>query len=123
MFSLRADLIRNLGNMTNSKLHERRPIVPGPIRAYIDEVTECLHTITAYEGPALPPEDKLSFLRETRSPLPPHVIASSTSRWAHLTGFAFTCNPSNIPPFTPSCIHLALRRLALAQHTQRNDWE
>jgi len=66
MFSLRADLLRNLGNMTNSKLHERRPIVPGPIKSYIDEVAACLRTITTYEGPELSPEDKLSFLRETR---------------------------------------------------------
>ncbi|KAK9795501.1 hypothetical protein WJX73_009996 [Symbiochloris irregularis] len=63
---LRADLLRNLGNMTNSELHENFPMVPEPIREYIDEVKEHLQFLTEYEGPALTIQDKLAFLRETR---------------------------------------------------------
>ncbi|BDA48233.1 Triacylglycerol lipase SDP1 [Coccomyxa sp. Obi] len=66
MFAVRADLLRNLGNMANSELHEHYPVVPEPIREYIEEVQHHLEALTNYEGPDLSLEDKLSFLRETR---------------------------------------------------------
>lgn len=66
MFAVRADLLRNLGNMTNSELHENYAFVPEPIREYIDEVKAHLHFLTEYDGPELSIQDKLAFLRETR---------------------------------------------------------
>ncbi|CAL5228372.1 g11492 [Coccomyxa viridis] len=66
MFAVRADLLRNLGNMTNSELHEHFPTVPEPIREYIEEVQKHLEGVTAYDGPDMSLEDKLNFLRETR---------------------------------------------------------
>ncbi|EIE18504.1 patatin-domain-containing protein [Coccomyxa subellipsoidea C-169] len=66
MFAVRADLLRNLGNMANSELHEHYPVVPEPIREYIEEVQMHLEALTNYEGPDLLLEEKLSFLRETR---------------------------------------------------------
>ncbi|GAB4818543.1 hypothetical protein N2152v2_005589 [Parachlorella kessleri] len=64
MFALRADLLRNLGNMTNAELHEHFPVVPEPIQAYIQEVTDGLRDVTF--SPELPLEEKLNFLREAR---------------------------------------------------------
>ena len=52
--------------MACSELHENFPVVPEPIRAYIEEVKQHLQTITMHEGPGLSIQDKLSFLRETR---------------------------------------------------------
>ena len=49
-----------------SELHENFPLVPEPIREYIDEVKEHLQYLTEYEGPAMSTQDKLAFLRETR---------------------------------------------------------
>ncbi|KAK9804424.1 hypothetical protein WJX72_011952 [[Myrmecia] bisecta] len=66
MFAVRADLLRNLGNMTNSELHENFPMVPEPIREYIAEVRLHLQTITNYEGPDITVSEKLQFLQETR---------------------------------------------------------
>eukprot|EP00191_Tetraselmis_sp_GSL018_P021195 CAMPEP_0177585320 /NCGR_PEP_ID=MMETSP0419_2-20121207/4418_1 /TAXON_ID=582737 /ORGANISM="Tetraselmis sp., Strain GSL018" /LENGTH=792 /DNA_ID=CAMNT_0019075021 /DNA_START=442 /DNA_END=2820 /DNA_ORIENTATION=+ len=66
MFALRADLLRNLGNMANSRLHKHCPVVPAPITRYIDEVAECLEAIAGHDGPDLKPDEKLAFLRETR---------------------------------------------------------
>ncbi|GAB4818468.1 hypothetical protein N2152v2_005514 [Parachlorella kessleri] len=64
MFAVRADLIRNLGNITNSALHEHFPVIPEPIREYIEEVKNQLEDIT--NSPELPLEEKSAFLRETR---------------------------------------------------------
>jgi TAG lipase/steryl ester hydrolase/phospholipase A2/LPA acyltransferase len=64
MFAVRADLMRNLGNITNSALHEHFPVVPAPIRDYIDEVKAQLEQVT--RSPALPPTDRAAFLKETR---------------------------------------------------------
>lgn len=66
MFALRADLLRNLGNMTNSAIHEHFPVVPEPIIQFIDEVKECLHSITAYNQADLSWNEKYAYLRETR---------------------------------------------------------
>lgn len=49
-----------------SELHEHFPVVPEPIREYIDEVRFNLEALTNYDGPDLSLDDKLNFLRETR---------------------------------------------------------
>ncbi|KAL4437758.1 hypothetical protein ABPG77_005670 [Micractinium sp. CCAP 211/92] len=64
MFALRADLLRNLGNITNSALHEHFPVIPEPIREYIEEVKAQLEEVTS--SPDLPLEEKAAFLKETR---------------------------------------------------------
>ncbi|KAI3427004.1 hypothetical protein D9Q98_006948 [Chlorella vulgaris] len=64
MFAVRADLIRNLGNMTNSELHEHFPVVPDLIRQYIQQVQADLHLICA--SPDMPVDEKMAFLRESR---------------------------------------------------------
>ena len=64
MFAVRADLLRNLGNMASAALHEHFPVVPGPIREYIDEVRAQLEDIT--HSPDLPLAEKAAFLKETR---------------------------------------------------------
>lgn len=66
VFAVRVDLLRNLGNITNSELHENNPLVPEPIQEYIKEVQAALRFITEYSGPDFPAADKLNFLRETR---------------------------------------------------------
>lgn len=66
IFTLRADLLRNLGNMASTKLHEYRPGVPGPIHEYIEEVRLQLQYITNYQVLDLSLEEKLAFLQETR---------------------------------------------------------
>lgn len=66
VFTLRADLLRNLGNMASTKLHEHRLTVPAAIKEYIDEVVLQLEYITNYDLPDFTLEDKLAFLRETR---------------------------------------------------------
>jgi TAG lipase/steryl ester hydrolase/phospholipase A2/LPA acyltransferase len=64
IFAVRADLIRNLGNVASAALHEHFPLVPGPIREYIDEVREHLEDIT--NSKELPLAEKSAFLKETR---------------------------------------------------------
>lgn len=64
MFAVRSDLIRNLGNMTNSELHEHFPVVPDLIREYIQQVQSDLQYITA--SPDMPLDEKMAFLRESR---------------------------------------------------------
>ena len=65
MFALRSDLLRNLGNMASTALHETILQVPTfPIREYIDEVRTQLKAIAS--SPAAPLDDRLAFLRETR---------------------------------------------------------
>lgn len=64
MFSVRADLIRNLGGMASTELHERLLTIPTPIEAYIDEVKKCLRHIASASDVKL--DDRLAFLRETR---------------------------------------------------------
>jgi len=64
MFALRSDLIRNLGNMASSNLHETLLRVPEPIREYIDEVREHLKIIATASSSSI--DERLAFLRETR---------------------------------------------------------
>jgi len=64
MFAVRADLMRNLGGITNAAVHEHFPVVPGPIREYIEEVRLHLEQITASTDLAL--AEKAAFLKETR---------------------------------------------------------
>ncbi|PSC75647.1 Triacylglycerol lipase SDP1 [Micractinium conductrix] len=64
MFALRADLMRNLGNITNSALQDHFPVIPEPIREYIEEVKLQLEEVT--HSPDLPLEEKSAFLKETR---------------------------------------------------------
>ena len=49
-----------------SELHDYFPLVPEPIREYIDEVKLHLQLISEYEGPQLGVKEKLAFLQETR---------------------------------------------------------
>jgi len=64
MFALRSDLIRNLGNMASSNLHETLLRVPEPIREYIDEVRTHLKIIASTSSSSI--DERLAFLRETR---------------------------------------------------------
>jgi hypothetical protein len=64
MFAVRSDLLRNLGNMTNSLLHEHFPVVPDLIREYIQQVQDDLRFITS--SPDAPLDERLAFLRESR---------------------------------------------------------
>lgn len=64
MYTIRSDLVRNLGNIASSTLHEHFPIVPRPIREYIDEVRVQLEQITYSDE--IPLREKSAFLRETR---------------------------------------------------------
>lgn len=64
-FALRSDLLRNLGNIAASELHVVTLYqVPQLIREYIDEVRTHLQIIS--RSPALPLDERLAFLRETR---------------------------------------------------------
>jgi len=68
MFALRTDLLRNLGNMAvAAAAHETFRVAPEPIRAYIDEVKLHLNAVAdAAAAGALPVDEVLNFLRETR---------------------------------------------------------
>jgi len=67
MFALRADLLRSLGNVTDlgRRLHEPEHAgMPQPVADYLAEVRQQLKLIVAESE--LRPEEKLSFLQETR---------------------------------------------------------
>ncbi|CAN0890544.1 Triacylglycerol lipase SDP1 [Linum grandiflorum] len=66
MFFMRADLIRNLGNMCNPELHKGRLHVPRLIKDYIDEVSTQLRMVCDSDSEELSLEEKLSFMHETR---------------------------------------------------------
>ncbi|XP_010452294.1 PREDICTED: triacylglycerol lipase SDP1 [Camelina sativa] len=66
MFCMRADLVRNLGNMCNSELHKGRLQVPRHIKEYIDEVSTQLRMVCNSDSEELSLEEKLSFMHETR---------------------------------------------------------
>lgn len=66
IFFMRADLIRNLGNMCNPELHKGRLQVPKLIKEYIDEVTTQLRMVCDSDSEELSLEEKLSFMHETR---------------------------------------------------------
>ena len=66
MFNLRADVLRNLGNMSEigRKLHEPLWGVPKAVREYIDETRAQLRMISNEHY--VPTQEKLAFLQETR---------------------------------------------------------
>ncbi|CAH9105452.1 unnamed protein product [Cuscuta epithymum] len=66
MFCMRADLVRNLGNMCNPKLHKGRLHVPKLIKEYIDEVSTQLKMVCDSDSEELLLEEKLAFTHETR---------------------------------------------------------
>ncbi|XP_057541988.1 triacylglycerol lipase SDP1-like [Amaranthus tricolor] len=66
IFCMRADLIRNLGNMCSPELHKGRLQVPKLIKEYIDEVTTQLRMVCDFDSEELPLEEKLAFMHETR---------------------------------------------------------
>ncbi|KAG5063717.1 hypothetical protein JHK85_004900 [Glycine max] len=66
IFCMRADLIRNLGNMCNPELHKARLQMPRLIKEYIDEVSTQLRMVCNSDSEELALEEKLSFMHETR---------------------------------------------------------
>lgn len=66
IFCMRADLIRNLGNMCNPELHKGRLQVPKLIKEYIDEVSTQLRMVCNSDSEELSLEEKLAFMHETR---------------------------------------------------------
>ncbi|KAI3788271.1 hypothetical protein L2E82_01031 [Cichorium intybus] len=66
IFCMRADLIRNLGNMCNPELHKGRHQVPKLIKEYIDEVSMQLRMVCDSDSDELLLEEKLAFMHETR---------------------------------------------------------
>ncbi|XP_010525498.1 PREDICTED: triacylglycerol lipase SDP1L [Tarenaya hassleriana] len=66
VFFMRADLVRNLGNMCNPELHKGRLQVPKLIKEYIDEVSTQLRMVCDTDTEDLSLEEKLSYMHETR---------------------------------------------------------
>ncbi|KAM7530021.1 hypothetical protein LguiB_033431 [Lonicera macranthoides] len=66
IFCMRADLVRNLGNMCNPELHKGRLQVPKLIKEYIDEVSFQLRMVCDSDSEELLLEEKLAFMHETR---------------------------------------------------------
>ncbi|KAJ9695459.1 hypothetical protein PVL29_010770 [Vitis rotundifolia] len=66
IFFMRADLIRNLGNMCNPELHKGRLHMPKLIKEYIDEVSTQLRMVCDFDSEELLLEEKLAFMHETR---------------------------------------------------------
>ncbi|KAF5750259.1 Patatin-like phospholipase family protein isoform 1 [Tripterygium wilfordii] len=66
VFCMRADLVRNLGNMCNPELHKGRLRVPRLIKEYIDEASTQLRMVCDSDSEELALEEKLSFMHETR---------------------------------------------------------
>ncbi|KAJ9548170.1 hypothetical protein OSB04_020713 [Centaurea solstitialis] len=66
IFYMRADLVRNLGNMCNPELHKGRHQVPKLIKEYIDEVSTQLRMVCDSDYEELLLEEKLAFMHETR---------------------------------------------------------
>ena len=66
MFGLRADILRNLGNMSDVGRHLHEPLwgVPRAMREYIDETRAQLRVIAQEHD--VPIQEKLAFLQETR---------------------------------------------------------
>jgi TAG lipase/steryl ester hydrolase/phospholipase A2/LPA acyltransferase len=64
LFAVRADLLRNIGNIASSTLHKDLLVIPKAIEEYIQEVRSCIQEVS--RASAIPIEDRLMFLRETR---------------------------------------------------------
>ena len=102
-----------------SELHEHYPVVPEPIREYIEEVQHHLEALTNYEGPDVSLEDKLSFLRETRHAFgrTALVLSGGGALGAfHIVRAHSPCymSRSACPPFCPSCRVPAVFCIAVA---------
>ncbi|KAE9590155.1 hypothetical protein Lal_00027830 [Lupinus albus] len=66
IFCMRADLVRNLGNMCNPELHKDRLHAPRLIKEYIDEVSTQLRMVCDSDSEDLALEEKHAFMHETR---------------------------------------------------------
>ncbi|XP_043724492.1 triacylglycerol lipase SDP1-like isoform X2 [Telopea speciosissima] len=66
IFCMRADLVRNLGNMCNPELHKGRLQVPKLIKEYIGEVSTQLRMVCDSNSEELLLGEKLAFMHETR---------------------------------------------------------
>eukprot|EP00250_Pteridium_aquilinum_P024362 c28971_g1_i1 orf=67-2187(+) len=66
LFCLRADLVRNLGNMCNPELHKGRLQTPKVIQEYIEEVRYHLYAVCAKGSDEFSLEEKIAFIHETR---------------------------------------------------------
>ncbi|KAJ4978664.1 hypothetical protein NE237_009444 [Protea cynaroides] len=66
IFCMRADLVRNLGNMCNPELHKGRLQVPKLIKEFISEVSMQLRMVCESNSEELLLEEKLAFMHETR---------------------------------------------------------
>ncbi|KAJ7521425.1 hypothetical protein O6H91_19G053600 [Diphasiastrum complanatum] len=66
LFCIRADLVRNLGNMCNPELHKGRLQVPPLIQDYINEVRFHLRAVYETETEEVSLDERIAFIRETR---------------------------------------------------------
>ncbi|KAL3687933.1 hypothetical protein R1sor_014242 [Riccia sorocarpa] len=66
LFCLRADLVRNLGNMCNPELHKGRLTSPRLIQEYINEVRYHLRSVCETDSEEFSLEEKIAFIHETR---------------------------------------------------------
>lgn len=66
LFCLRADLVRNLGNMCSPELHKGRLQMPKLIQEYINEVRYHLHAVCEKNSDEFSLEEKIAFIHETR---------------------------------------------------------
>ncbi|KIZ04016.1 hypothetical protein MNEG_3939, partial [Monoraphidium neglectum] len=63
MFSLRADLVRNVANISKSQFHEHSYTVPSAIREWTQEVKTQLSTLADWPEAGISNEEKLTFFR------------------------------------------------------------
>ncbi|CAM6099233.1 unnamed protein product [Calypogeia fissa] len=66
LFFLRADLVRNLGNMCNPELHKGRLQTPRVIQEYINEVRYQLRAVCETDSEEFSVDEKIAFIQETR---------------------------------------------------------
>lgn len=66
LFFLRADLVRNLGNMCNPELHKGRLQTPRVIQEYINEVRYQLRAVCETDSDEFSVDEKIAFIQETR---------------------------------------------------------
>lgn len=66
LFFLRADLVRNLGNMCNPELHKGRLQTPRVIQEYINEVRYQLRAVCETDSDEFSVDEKIAFIHEAR---------------------------------------------------------
>ncbi|KAG0583013.1 hypothetical protein KC19_3G102400 [Ceratodon purpureus] len=66
LFCIRADLVRNLGNMCNPELHKGRLQTPRLIQEYINEVRYHLRAVCSSDSDSFTLDEKIAFIHETR---------------------------------------------------------